>query len=161
MRSVEGGRIILTWSGAEVGESGQSVKLLRKLSGFESHTGYMIYNHREAYCLMKYRSDDGTEEEIIWNSRDGVTPFTLTLRSGKIATHVDWQLDRRVPDYVPKSGERIFIDLTKERAMELAARHLENWRASGMDMDMDGAPTVDELAESYMRPGAPDIKVVE
>jgi len=46
----------------------------------------MSYRHAGAFCLMTYRADDGTEEEQVWNSRDGVTPFVITLRSGKAAT---------------------------------------------------------------------------
>lgn len=81
------------------------------------------YQHAEAFCLMKYRSDDGTEEEWIWNSRDGVTPFVISLRSGKYARHVDWQMDSHLPDYVPPIGSRIFVDLTEERARFYALRH--------------------------------------
>lgn len=118
------------------------------------------YNHAEAFCLMKYRSDDGTEEEVIWNSRDGVTPFVITLKSGNSATHIDWFSDICEPDYIPESGERIFIDLTKERALELAREHLKRWDADGLDMS--NSPTAFELAESYMEPkGSPDIKIVE
>lgn len=83
--------------------------------------------HVEAFCLMQYRSDHGTESEAIWNSRDGVTPFIITLRSGKQATHVNWNLDIRLPDYRPAIGDRIFVDLTRERAFELAAERVEGW----------------------------------
>lgn len=78
------------------------------------------YQHAEAYCLMTYRADDGTEEERVWNSRDGVTPFLITLRSGKVASHTDWRGDVCVPDHVPAPGSRMFVDLTPERADELA-----------------------------------------
>lgn len=114
------------------------------------------YKHREAFCLMRYRSDDGTEEEIIWNSRDGVTPFVITLRSGKQATHVNWNADFCNPRYEPKPDERIFVDLTQERAIEYARKNLQRWEAEGMDML--GAPTAIQLAASYMdQSGAPDI----
>lgn len=83
--------------------------------------------HGEAWCLMAYRADDGTETEVVWNSRDGVTPFVITLRSGKQATHVAWGNDVRKPDYRPTIGDRIFIDLTLERARELAAERVEEY----------------------------------
>src|SRR6185503_2818632 len=85
------------------------------------------YQHAEAFMLMLYRSDDGTEEEYIWNSRDGVTPFVVTLRSGKMATHKEWHKDRRVVDYKPKPGERIFVDLTEERRRELQLRNARRY----------------------------------
>lgn len=37
----------------------------------------MARNHKEAYLLMNYRCECG-HHELIWNSRDGVTPFTLS-----------------------------------------------------------------------------------
>lgn len=118
------------------------------------------YNHAEAFCLMKYRSDDGTEEETLWNSRDGVTPFVITLKSGKTAKHIDWQLDVCVPDHKPQPGDRVFIDLTEDRALEYARRNLKRWEDEGMDMS--GAPTAVELAHSYLHNGkAPDIMVWE
>jgi hypothetical protein len=120
----------------------------------------VTYEHAEAFCLMKYRSDDGTDEEIVWNGRDGVTPFFLTLRSGKTAKHVDWHLDQRMPeDYKPLPGMRMFVDLTPERALEAARANLERWKAEGLPMD--NAPTAEELAKGYMKqPGSPDIVTV-
>jgi hypothetical protein len=35
--------------------------------------------HKEAFMLMLYRSEGGTDEKLIWNSRDGVTPFTVHI----------------------------------------------------------------------------------
>ena len=72
------------------------------------------FNHAEAFCLMKYRSDDGTEEEVIWNSRDGVTPFVVPSKSGKPMTHVDWKLDEYRPNFKPQPGDRYFVDATRE-----------------------------------------------
>lgn len=120
----------------------------------------VTYKHAEAFCLMTYQSDDGTEEEIIWNSRDGVTPFVITMKSGKTGKHINWRNDRRVLDYVPQPGERIFIDLTREKAVEYARRNLRRWEDDGMNMM--GAPTAVDLASEYLRQeGSPDIKVVE
>jgi hypothetical protein len=81
----------------------------------------MKYQHAEAFRLMKYLTKTG-EFEIIWNSRDGVTPFCITSRSGDEATHVE---DMLAPDYDPSVGERIFVDLTEERAKEIATKRVE------------------------------------
>lgn len=54
------------------------------------------YAHAEAFCLMTYRADDG------------VTPFVITLKSGKTASHVNWAADVRRPDHVLAPGERYF-----------------------------------------------------
>jgi hypothetical protein len=114
------------------------------------------YKHAEAFCLMTYRSDDGTESEVLWNSRDGVTPFVITLLSGKTAMHVDWNRDQRVLDYVPPAGSRIFVDLTLERAREQAERNLARWAEEGTFADLT-PPSAEELALEYLHPGAPDI----
>jgi hypothetical protein len=119
----------------------------------------MTYEHREAFCLMKYRSDDGTEEETIWNSRDGVTPFVVTLPSGKTASHVNWNEDRCVPDFKPPVGSRMFVDITAERARASAERNAADWWDQPIAKDM--YPTreamVDALAASYYTPGSPDL----
>jgi hypothetical protein len=87
------------------------------------------YYHAEAFCHMRYRADDESEELSVWNSRDGVTPFVIGLPSGKPATHVDWRDDRRDPAYVPMVGDWIFVDLTPERARELAGAQAERYWA--------------------------------
>lgn len=105
----------------------------------------MPYQHAEAFCLMKYTSDDGTEEEIIWNSRDGVTPFVITLRSGKTAMHRDWGADQCVPDYKPLPGSRMFVDLTEERAREIGAERGAYYR------DNNVAGACDQFQEEMIR----------
>lgn len=95
----------------------------------------MSYQHAEAFCLMTYRSDDGTEEVKIWNSRDGVTPFVTMLPSGKPATHINWAADRPNPDFQPEPGQLIFVDLTPEVAREKAIKRVDAWLA-GADREM-------------------------
>ncbi|MFI2663700.1 hypothetical protein [Micromonospora carbonacea] len=123
----------------------------------------MNHQHGEAFAIMTYRSDDGTETERIWNSRDGVTPFVVTLRSGKVAHHVDWSSDVYAPDHRPQPGERMFVDLTPERARELALRNARQAFAEarpGLDPRVRWA-TPEAMAETlvaeYLRPGAPDL----
>jgi hypothetical protein len=83
------------------------------------------HQHQEAFALMKYRADDRHLEEILWNSRDGVTPFTLSMRDGSSGTHVDWRNDEYAPDHQPQIGDRIFVDLTVARAHEIATRQAQ------------------------------------
>jgi hypothetical protein len=121
----------------------------------------MTYQHAEAFCLMKYRSDDGTEEELIWNSRDGVTPFVITLRSGKRATHVDWQDDQCQPDRKPQPGDRIFIDMTEEELRTLVTQRVDEWLGSSERDEVLQAfgsreQAIDHLMGDY-RPGTPNL----
>jgi hypothetical protein len=88
----------------------------------------VAYNHKEAFCLLKYASNDGQIVEWIWNSRDGVTPFGVMSRCGtKELRHVQWRFDVRIVNYEPLPGERIFVDATEEllrpKAEEIIARH--------------------------------------
>lgn len=120
------------------------------------------YQHAEAFMLMTYRSDDGTEEERIWNSRDGVIPFVITLRSGKQATHVEWHNDRRAPDHRPRPGERIFVDLTSEAARNYARRDAERFWDDADYPAQGHYASVEEFAETlaadYLRhDGQPDL----
>jgi hypothetical protein len=125
------------------------------------------HNHAEAFMLMRYVADDGSEEELIWNSRDGVTPFVISLRSGKQATHKDWTGDRYLPGHKPQPGDRIFVDLTEEAAKriatEAAARHVEEGHITGKALMQYGgqAGLADFLAQSYLQlPGAPHLEEV-
>jgi hypothetical protein len=121
------------------------------------------YRHAEAYCLMTYVADDGSEQETVWNSRDGVTPFVITLRSGKTATHVNWHADRRVPDHVPEPGSRMFVDLTPERARETAEATARYWFAKPGELGALARSqfgTVEQMAARLARvcrPGEPDL----
>jgi hypothetical protein len=120
------------------------------------------YRHAEAFCLMRYLADDGSEEEVVWNSRDGVTPFVITLRSGKSARHVNWHDDIRVRDHRPAPGTRMFVDLTRERALEQARRNAVGWWADDIAGCRSRWATEDDmvvqLADAYLEtPGTPDL----
>ena len=85
------------------------------------------YVHGEAFCLMSYVSDDGKHGELLWNSRDGITPFVIHSRDGVEMTHVDWQSDVRAPHFRPPPGMRIFVDMDEELAAERARERVEQW----------------------------------
>lgn len=122
----------------------------------------MNYNHAEAFCLMKYAAKDGSEVEWIWNSRDGVTPFGVMNRARtQELFHIDWNLDRRLPQYQPQPGERIFVDLTHERAEHFARRRIERyWNDGEYPMSRTFRTQEQALAVlmgDMLQPGAPDV----
>jgi len=82
------------------------------------------FRHKEAWCLMKYEDAVTGESEIVWNSRNGVTPFIILSRAGNEAEHSDWSSDRLVPEHKPQVGDRVFADVTPERALELAEQQV-------------------------------------
>lgn len=63
----------------------------------------------DGWKVLTYSTDDGTEHEQVWNSRDGVAPQTIALRSGASAWHSG-------PDtfhgqgWAPPAGMRIIVD---------------------------------------------------
>lgn len=121
--------------------------------------------HREAFCLMKYATEDGSEVEWLWNSRDGVTPFCIHNRAGdKLMNHVHFEFDVRHIFYRPLPGERIFVDLTPEIARQWAERKVEQfWNhpehsISGRFESREQA--IAEFAQEYLKPGAPAVVVV-
>jgi len=69
------------------------------------------FRHIEAFCLMIYKCESCNTIEILWNSRDGVTPFTINCRQcNGMASHNYWAMDVRIPEYKPFEGQRIFVD---------------------------------------------------
>jgi hypothetical protein len=127
------------------------------------------FSHAEAFCLMQYASDDGCEIEFIWNSRNGVTPFSITSRRGTELRHVNWQADRKLPHFRPQPGSRIFVDMTPERARESAQKTVErwwnepngHWRQLAEEMGMTREYLVDLKAIEYLGDGhSPCLEVV-
>lgn len=87
-------------------------------------TGYW---HKEAFCLMLYKCTECDITEQLWNSRDGVTPFSLRCRNDACnkemlgpMQHIEWQNDRQYPEFVCHPGLRIFIDMPEPIALALA-----------------------------------------
>lgn len=127
------------------------------------------YLHGEAFMLMNYESKDGKTKEVLWNSRDGVTPFCLGSVDGVEMSHVEWQSDKRLPLHTPKVGSRMFIDCTKDRLLEGKRATVEEyWEAEG-ELRMKDHPQLGplgkegaalSLAYSEWQDGQPDVVVV-
>ncbi len=98
----------------------------------------------EAFCLMTYegvkprtpgprpmwqrgRTPTG-ESELLWNSRNGVTPFCIRTRDGQ-GEMQHFGRDQPVPGHRPAAGDRIFVDCKPEDALE----HAEKLVAEGWD----------------------------
>ena len=89
---------------------------------------YPKYQHVEAFCLMQYQDEVTGEIELLWNSRDGVTPFCIPARDAKrLMQHTNFAADRRALDYQPEPGMRVFIDYTRERFLGPARQWVEQF----------------------------------
>lgn len=62
------------------------------------------FDHAEAFMLMTYKEVDGDGQLLVWNSRDGVTPFVINIGSKK------YQHD------IPRQ-QGPFFDLPREHAV--------------------------------------------
>jgi hypothetical protein len=81
----------------------------------------------EAFALMWYACECGHRERI-WNARAGVTPFCMGCPSCGEASlrHVDFRRDVRAENHKPHYGQRLWIDLTIERAREYATKRIDS-----------------------------------
>ncbi len=89
------------------------------------------YLHGEAFALMNYACACG-HREIIWNSRDGVTPFGMSCPSCAKPTllHVDWHADVCAPDHKPHRGQRFWRDGTPDEAEAIMRRRIERMQTT-------------------------------
>ncbi|MGA7781141.1 MAG: hypothetical protein WCA85_26005 [Paraburkholderia sp.] len=114
--------------------------------------------HNEAFSLMWYACECGHRERI-WNSRDGVTAFCMACPSCGEASlkHVNWNLDKYAPSHAPLAGQRVWISLTRERALEIAKRTVE--RVTKGDA-MPAGTDLNRIADAVYNDGhAPDLVV--
>lgn len=112
--------------------------------------------HREAFALMQYESAETptpSVRRLVWNSRDGVTPFGFTDPfTGIGLTHVRWADDRYAPEHTPHPDQLVFItehptlDEFRARARKMVARAPQYAPPEGPDRDA----LVEQLAEGMM-----------
>lgn len=126
----------------------------------------MKTQHGEAFALMQYECEKCHNIEVIWNSRDGVTPFIVDCRERDCdgsAQHARWNEDVYAPDHVPALGTRMFVDLTPERRKALAVKTAERYWET-YPPSREQFSTVEDLAAMLashgVSPGEPDLVVV-
>lgn len=90
------------------------------------------HNHVEAFCLMWYACPCGHQERY-WNSRDGVTPFGTLCPScdQPDMKHVRWREDQYAPHHKPAHGQRVWVDMTRERAEHYAKERIASAEKAG------------------------------
>ena len=104
-------------------------------------------NHAEAFKLMTYGCQGCGFREVIWNSRDGVTPFGVDCRRcGEGSLHIEWGRDVYAPDHNPARGDRYFRDGLLAEARAIMRRRLESGKGTAYEVP-------EETWESYMPTG--------
>jgi len=143
---------------------GQSIKEFKSQRAgiFEQaveKSGDCGYKHKEAFCLMRYQCNKCGHHEIIWNSRDGVTPFGTVCPScnGSSLTHAWLGSDRCVPDHKPNVGQRIWIGMTLLQATKYVDARIS--RLSD-DLKSSAAHRRSAMIDDMYRNGeAPDLAI--
>lgn len=83
------------------------------------------FNHAEAFCLMNYKCEKCGKIELLWNSRDGVTPFGIgCINCNGEMFHSNFGGDKCKEDYIPDKGQRVFIDYPKSLIAPFARRRV-------------------------------------
>ena len=127
----------------------------------------MDFHHAEAYCLLKYVSKDQTAVEWLWNSRDGIVPYSIgptddimEIGDEKMMSHVDWREDVRIPFFVPPVGMRIFVTYDQASAKEAWDRRMEILRKREIIMG-DANSYRDEFVRDMVTNRQPRIVTVD
>lgn len=116
---------------------------------------------------MQYEDEQRHTVEVLWNSRDGVTPFIVRSPDGqREMRHINWHRDTYAPHFKPQPGQRVFVTMTKERAEEVARQSVDRfWDHPQFPMRQrfeSRELAVEQLTESYWNEGtAPTIAVVQ
>lgn len=109
----------------------------------------MNFKHCEAYCCMTYKCDKCNEEERIWNSRDGVTPFIIRCKCGGEMQHINFAKDERILNRVPEDEERVFSTMTYKDKKRMAKERAENLIKIGYKKPKDKNKLIKQLIREY------------
>lgn len=116
------------------------------------------HQHVEAFCLMQYHCKSCSHFEVFWNSRDGVTPFGTACPScgAPELYHVNFRGDVYAPNHKPHKGQRVWITMTKERALAIATRNVLRYKKPGPETDL----VIEAIAaDCYHEGDGPDMRV--
>lgn len=106
------------------------------------------FNHAEAFMLMTYQCETCGAIEQLWNSRDGVTPFTVACQiCYGTMRHINWRGDIFTPEYVPQPGQRVFINVPSELRVVLARWQAKQYGEEHFNSSSDLANFVKRTAE--------------
>lgn len=109
------------------------------------------FGHAEAFMLMTYKEVDGDGQLLVWNSRDGVTPFVINIGSKKYRHAIS---SMQGPHFdLPREHAVTHVWVTRTDAQVLEAWHRTMDKAVEMGkIDPDKAASMRdnlEVAESW------------
>lgn len=114
------------------------------------------HQHTEAFWLMTYICQDCGHKEVIWNSRDGVTPFgTRCMACGGI-NMLHKGPHEYAPDHVPDVGQYVWITFPESLRLPFGRGRVK--AGEGTAYQVDDPQTRQEIAEGIaddMQAGEP------
>ncbi len=118
---------------------------------------------KEGFALMWYACECGHRERF-WNSRNAVTPFCTSCPScGQPSLeHVDWRRDEHAPEHKPHRGQRLWVNMTRERAEFIALRYAatvpEEYH-NGRTVEQIAAIVAEDYYSSFGAGTSPDLSI--
>lgn len=112
-------------------EQGHSADVI--VASLEAAGAKLMY--KDAFALMWYACQCGHRERI-WNSRDGIVPFSGIVcpscgddfqTPGGGLRHIDLDADRCAPDHKLHPGQRFWRDGTPDEAVAILERRFAGW----------------------------------
>jgi hypothetical protein len=100
---------------------------------------------------MQYQCEKCKTLEVVWNSRDGVTPYIIKCRrcNGEMS-HVRWDQDDCFPTYVPYPDERVFVNTPKDVARLYAKMRIKLFTERRLASPPEDEEAQKELEDSIM-----------
>lgn len=111
----------------------------------------MSHIFNEAFKWMYYSNESGTKGYWIFNSRDGVTPFSFTADK-EYFNHISWNKDFYRPYYIPKENDLIWSNLTKSKSIEIAKSRIAS-APQYLPKDVDKDEFTNQLANGIFEDG--------
>ena len=81
------------------------------------------FKHKEAYCLMRYACTNCDSKEFVWNSRDGVAPFSIKCGCCERPMYLsDERLNVPYKDYIPTDNMRVLYGNSSEHVKVITGK---------------------------------------
>ena len=119
-------------------------------------------NSAEALHNMQYTCESCGHSEMIWNSRDGVTPFTVSCsKCGGLSSHSgNWNKEKSFKT-LPDDASRVFVEVFKKDAVAVCTAWVERYYhqmvSGGYIKDVSKEQLIADKVEERMKDHCPSL----
>jgi len=119
--------------GRKVGKMAKAKADIAIISGGSGSVEQCFKNstYPEAFKVMRYGCKKCRNVQLVWNSRNGVSPFSIGCSCGGSADHIQWERDKlciEVDVAIMEGAKKMFISPSPERYVEFVKEHVQkNW----------------------------------